>query len=107
MPIKVLVRFINNETYNKILDFYNSNKDANEEPLELLDRAEGGFQIKIQDVKNSKCDPNKKIKQMRWSRGYLVHHHFCQGFTEKEENLLYESLKFVLGENVSLTPLKI
>lgn len=102
MPIKVLVSSIDNNELNKILDFYNSNKDANEEPLELLDRAEGGFQIRIPNMKNLDCDPNKNIKQLRWSKGYLVRHDFYRKFTEKEEILLYKALHFGLDGNVLL-----
>lgn len=102
MPIKVLVNSINKDIFQKILDYYNSNKATNEQPLERLNRCEGGFQIRIPDMKKTTCNSNNEIKQLRWSRGYLVHHQIYEGFTEKEELLLYEALNFALGGNVLL-----
>lgn len=102
MPIKVFVNSIEPDTFKKILDFYNSNKDIDEQPLEELDRAEGGFQIRIPEMENVMLDSNDKIKQLRWSRGYLVRHKFYRGFTEKEEKLLYEALHFGLDGKVLL-----
>ena len=99
MPIKVFVNFINNDTYNKILDFYNNNKSSDEEPLERLDRFEGGFQIKIPSKQDIICDANEKIRQLRWNKKYLVSGYYI-GFTEKQEMLLYESLVYALGSNV-------
>ena len=52
MPIKVLVDTICAEDIQRILDFYNAyaqNKSVDSQPLELLDRYEGGFQISIPD----------------------------------------------------------
>jgi hypothetical protein len=103
MTIKVLVKCIENESITKILEYYNSNKSTYDEPLEPLDRAEGGFQIKFSDVTNIKnvhCDPNEKIKQLRWSRGYLVPYSYYMSFTILEERLLFEAMKNVLGEDV-------
>ena len=99
MPIKVFVNFIDNNTYNKILDFYNNNKSSDEEPLERLDRFEGGFQIKIPFKQDIICDANEKIRQLRWNKKYLVSGYYI-GFTEKQEMLLYESLVYALGSNV-------
>jgi hypothetical protein len=101
MPIKVLVDSINKDTFQKILDYYNSNKPSDEEPLERLDRCEGGFQIKIASKKDIICDENEKIRQLRWSKGYLLPM-FYIGFTEKQEILLYEALVYGLNGNVIL-----
>ena len=98
MTIKVLVPSIEKETIQKILDCYNSKKSDGEEPLEILARCEGGFQIKITNMKEVDCDANKKIKQLRWEKGYLVSQNY-RGFTKKEELLLYYSLVVVLGNN--------
>jgi hypothetical protein len=101
MRIKVLVDSINKETYNCILNYYNSNKLDIEEPLERLDRTEGGFKINIKNMKDKICDANNKIKQLRWNKGYLDSKYYI-GFNEKETMLLYESLVFGLKGNVIL-----
>jgi hypothetical protein len=101
MPIKVLVDTICAEDMQSILDYYNAyaqNKPGHREPLELLDRYEGGFQISISEMKNIDCDDNKKIKQLRWHRGYLVSNYYI-GFDTDEEELLYTSLVHVLGQD--------
>ena len=100
MPIKVLVDSIEFEDIYKIIEIYNKNKHPSDEPLEKLYRCEGGFQIKITDKKNEICDENQKIKQLRWKYKYLISFINCIGFDEKEETLLFESMKTVLGENV-------
>ena len=97
MPIKVFVETISYEELQNILDYYNATKPIDEEPLELLYRCEGGFQIKISHMKNIHCDENRKIKQLRWSKGYLVSQYI--NFTEQEHDLLYDSLVYVLGTN--------
>jgi hypothetical protein len=97
MPIKVFLETISYEELQNVLDYYNAKKSIDEEPLELLDRCEGGFQIKISHMKNIHCDENRKIKQLRWSKGYLVSQYI--NFTEQEQNLLYDSLVYVLGAN--------
>jgi hypothetical protein len=48
-------------------------------------------------MKNIHCDENRKIKQLRWSKGYLVSQYI--NFTEQEHDLLYDSLVYVLGTN--------
>ena len=98
MPIKVFVETISYDELQNILDYYNATKSIDEEPLELLDRCEGGFQIKISHMKNIHCDENRKIKQLRWSKGYLVSQKYIN-FTEQEQHLLYDSLVYVLGAN--------
>lgn len=96
MPIRVLVnKFID---YPAIIKFYNSIKPTDEYPLEILDRAEGGFQIKF-DREEPSYDPNDHIRQLRWSQGSLVSAGYI-GFTVPQERLLYESLLSVLGGNV-------
>jgi len=102
MPIKVTATSIDAPTFKKILQYYNENKPADEEPLERLPRSEGGFQIQLADKKNSYCDDNLKIRQLRWSRGELVSGDYI-GFTAKQEALLYEALVFGLGGGVLMT----
>ena len=98
MPIKVLVDSISHENIQKVLDYYNQNKSVDDEPLERLDRYEGGFQICLPDMKDVICDSNNKIKQLRWHRGYLVSS-FYIGFNDNEVDLLYKSLGHVLGQD--------
>jgi hypothetical protein len=101
MPIKVSVDSIDKDTFQKILDYYNNNKSEDEELLEHLQRAEGGFQIRIPSKQSLICDENEKIRQLRWNKKYLLPG-FYIGFTEKQEFLLYESLVNALGGNVIL-----
>ena len=100
MLIKVLIDYIYNESYDKIIDYYNINKNKNDELLERLYRSECGFQIKIKNKKNQNCDSNEKIKQLRWNKKYLIPFNLYESFTKKELLLLLESMKYVLGEKV-------
>lgn len=97
MPIKVLLDTISSEDIQKVLNYYNANKPLEDEPLERLNRYEGGFKINLSDMKDAVCDANLKIKQLRWHRGCLVSH-FYMGFNDNEMELLYKSLVNVLGE---------
>lgn len=102
MQIKVFVDEIDNETIQKVLNYYNSNKLDDEEPLQILDRCEGGFKIQISYMKNQMCNENDKIKQLRWHRKYLTSKSYID-FKYKEKMLLYEALVNVLGsDNVLL-----
>jgi hypothetical protein len=101
MPIKVLLDTICTHDMQRILDYYNTyaqNKSVDTQPLELLDRYEGGFQISIPEMKDVNCDENKKIKQLRWHKGFLVSGYYI-GFDNDEEELLYTSLVHVLGQD--------
>ena len=105
--IKVLVKKINNETIQKVLDYYNSNKSVYENKLEYLDRGEGGFKIQIPE-RNWKINPyigfadaNDKIQQVRWDKGKLVSCGYIT-FTEEQYELLYKSLLHALPGNVIL-----
>jgi hypothetical protein len=98
MRIKVLADTID---YNAILDYYNTHRSDDEEPLQRLDRTEGGFQIQIPSMKNKICDENNKIRQLRWANGQLVSG-FYIGFTEKQTMLLYDALVYALKGNVLL-----
>ena len=98
MSIKVLVKEVKKEQLDQILHYYNSNKCDNEEPLELLNQCEGGFQIKLSYMKNQEGDENDKIKQVRWKNSYLVSEPYIS-FKYKEKQLLFDSLVYVLGED--------
>jgi hypothetical protein len=102
MPIKVRVDTISSDDIQKILDYYNQNKSLEDEPLQRLDRYEGGFQICLPEMNDVMCDSNKKIKQLRWHKGNLISSYYI-GFNTNEQDLLYRSLVYVLGEeNVML-----
>ena len=88
MQIKVFAPTVN---YEAVLNYYNANKPEDEEPLERLDRMEGGFQIQIPEMKNRSVDANRKVRQLRWVNGGLCAWPYV-GFTDKQTVLLYEAL---------------
>ncbi len=98
MTIKVLFESYTEDEYDKILNYYNSNKSQNNQPLEKLDRCEGGFMIKKEDS-SSFLDDNDKIKQLRWSRKRLLPFKNYSSFSEEEEQLLYNSLLETFGSS--------
>ena len=100
MPIKVLFESYTKDEYTKVLNYYNSNKLENDQPLEKLDRCEGGFMIKKENCSSSKNDENDSIKQLRWNTKYLVPYKNYSSFSEAEEELLYKSLFAVFREKV-------
>lgn len=101
MFIKVLFDSMSVESINDIIKYYNEQKEINEEPLEILDRCEGGFQIKI--FYTSIIKENEKIKQVRWSNKCLKTPMFYHEFTYKETMLLCKAIKNVMGkDNVQL-----
>ena len=107
MPIRVLVDTINKETYQKILDYYNTHKEDGEYPLEVAKVYEGGFEIQ-RPQKEWKINPytrciseDDKVRQLRWKNGYLnsLAH---TSFTAKQTLLLYDALVFALPGQVVL-----
>lgn len=102
MRIQVFVNTIDNESFQKILDYYNSNKCSDEDSLERLDRAEGGFQIKLPENEIVKRGENNKIRQLRWNKGNLIVAPYTIGFTEKQQLLLFDALNYALDGNVLL-----
>lgn len=91
MRIKVNVSKI---TYHPIIEYYNFHKEKDEEPLEALDRMEGGFYIflpKPINYNNGYIDFNDTVRQLRWSRNTLHSIGFIN-FTDKQIMLLYESM---------------
>jgi hypothetical protein len=98
MLIEVVPSKISSADLQKIVDHYNLHKSEKDEPLELLDRCEDGFQIKISYMKDQFCDINNKIKQLRWKNKCLTSDKYID-FTFNEKELLCSALKSVLGEN--------
>jgi hypothetical protein len=98
MQIKVNTPIIKHEDFVKILEFYNKHKPADAEPLERLDRAEGGFQINAKKAVPHH-EPNNNIRQLRWYYQRLVAYQQYNTLTTEEQDLLYKSMKNVLGED--------
>jgi hypothetical protein len=107
MSIRVLMNSFTSEQMEAVLNHYNNNKSADEQPLEKLNRAEGGFQIKLPENQwkinpyIGFADVNDKIRQVRWSKGKLLSLGYL-GFTEKQYMLLFESLVCGFEGNVIL-----
>jgi hypothetical protein len=101
--IKVKIDVIKQNENQEIVEKYNEIKPANWSPLEILQRAEGGFQIEVPDKKNVKCtNQNDKIKQLRWMNKTLVCRNSYIGFNHVELQLLFRAMHSVLGDNVYL-----
>lgn len=99
------VLFDNIINYDKVLNYFNTHKLNDMEPIEKLQRFEGGFSIKLKNV-DENLDINKRIKQLRWHKKKLVNELFegcnsyCHmGFNIDELNLLYKSLVHIYGED--------
>ena len=84
--------------YDTICEYYNKNKSEDWNPLERLDRIEGGFQIKLNNC-SDKMDCNLNYKQLRWSKGALCTYSSIQSFNKEELDLLYESFCNSLGKD--------
>ena len=99
--IKVKVNVIKTNENQEIIEKYNKIKPLNWPPLEMLQRAEGGYQIEIPEKKNIRCaNQNEKIKQLRWMNKALICRSCYTTFNEKELQLLYRAMHSVLGDNV-------
>jgi len=101
MPIRVLIDRFTREQMEATLAHYNKNKDLDEGDLEELDRAEGGFKIKIPEDQWKKdprlgTDANDKIRQVRWHEGLLLSRGY-KSFTGKQYMLLFEALVVGFG----------
>lgn len=90
--------------YSPIIDYYNSHKLNNEQPLQILNRYEGGFEIKLDENSmkeynnHNLSDSNFRIRQLRWSSKCLVTYTLSYKFTDYQLNLLYDSIKNTIGE---------
>ena len=101
--IKVKIDVIKQNENQEIVEKYNEIKPVNWLPLEILQRAESGFQIEIPANKNVKCtNQNEKIKQLQWMNKTLVCHRNYPTFNEAELQLLFRAMHSVLGDNVYL-----
>ena len=101
--IKVKVDVIKGYENQEIVKKFNEMKPPDWPPLEILQRAEGGFQIEIPEKKNIKCaNQNQKMKQLRWMNKTLVRYKNFISFNDVELQILYKAMHIVLGDNVYL-----
>jgi hypothetical protein len=99
--IKVKIEVIKENENQEIVKKYNEVKPPNWPPLQILERAEGGFQIEIPGKKDIKCgNENDKIKQLRWRNKALVGYSRYPTFNQVELQLLLRAMCSVLGDNV-------
>lgn len=108
MTIKLILNNISKEEIENIIEYYNTIKPPNFGKLDTFVCKEGGFQIKPNLVTNNNLfignflEENKKNRQLRFNRRYLVSYCNIPSFYKEEEYLLYKSMQFVLGkENIS------
>lgn len=100
MQIRVTFNEITLDQSNKVINYYNQNKKETDNPLKKLDRAEGGFQIELDEPVNIFIDSsnsNNKSKQLRWTNKRLIADIY-QDFNESEKELLYHALCSVFGK---------
>ena len=99
--IKVKIDVIEENKNQEIVKKYNEIKPPTWSPLQILDRAEGGFQIEIPEKKDIKsANRNDKIKQLRWRNKALVGYSRYPTFNQVELQLLLTAMSSVLGDNV-------
>jgi len=100
MYIKVTFDVIN---VNAVCDYYNKNKSEDQNSLEKLNRAEGGFQIKRKVIPDTGSvydnDPNNLVKQLRWSNKSLITPLGKYTFNEDEVKLLYRAISSIHGKD--------
>ena len=104
-PYYIAVEFekINNDQYDQVIKYYNENKADDWNPINKLDRAEGGFQIELKEneiVNKNIKDPNYLIKQLRWSNKKLTTNFIP--FNEQETKILWYALQNVFHDKVKL-----
>jgi hypothetical protein len=100
MSIQVTFEIITRSQMEDVVQEYNKNKPDSFNNLEILDRAESGFQIKLAHVSDlPTMDVNYTIKQLRWKRKCLEPYKFYQGFDKAEIQLLYNALCVVFNSS--------
>jgi len=91
--IEVLFSKITQKQYDDVINYYNLKKPTNFLPLQLLDRAEGGFEIVV-DTRSIYLS-----KQLRWHNKKLQPYPGYLSFDNDEILLLYLSLCDVFTES--------
>ena len=86
--------------YVRVCAYYNKMKSDDEQPIQKLARAEGGFSIDypLVERKGVLYDANDRIHQLRWSNRSLITT-FWRPFTQRQLDLLAEALKSVYGDD--------
>jgi hypothetical protein len=100
MEIRVTFDAITLDQNNKVINYYNQNKKDTANPLRKLDRAEGGFQIELDEPVNifiGSSNSNNKSKQLRWTNKRLISGVY-HDFNNSEKELLYNALCSVFGK---------
>lgn len=100
MEIRVTFDQITLEQSNKVIDYYNKNKKEIDNPLKNLNRAEGGFEIELDESVNifiGSSNSNNKSKQLRWTNKRLISGVY-HDFNNSEKELLYNALCSVFGK---------
>ena len=93
--IKVNIDTVN---YNDICSFYNNKKEPEWNTIHMLDRAEGGFCIPLEEGVIHSTKDNSKIKQVRWNRKCLITPGGCYNLSPEELTLLHQAMVHVHGE---------
>lgn len=103
--IQVLTDKLPKNGYHLICEYYNTNKSVDAMPLQKANVCEGGFEIPLNESelaiirrRYDILDQNQKVRQLRWSLGWLISMGH-NGLFKEEEELLLKSLKHVLGED--------
>lgn len=98
MPIKIRnMTIISAYQIEEIIKYYNQCRPFDTEPLEQYKNG-GGFIIAVKSGKSYHMPDNQKYKMLRWHKNVLVTYIDHAGFSEEEEELLYISFIYVLGE---------
>lgn len=85
--------------YKSIIKYYNTKKSNNEEELNVLERLEGGFKITLRNYNHPIIGENNKIRKLIWDNRCLVNYSLLNMFTERQLDLLFESIENSIGKN--------
>ena len=96
MPIKVAKHKITQNEIKDIIEFYNANKPQSETTLQYFSCKEGGFRLVPIGSRDTYRTTNLH-KQLRWYRNVLVSYYNYPGFSEEEEQLLFQAMSITLG----------
>ena len=97
MTIKVQLDTINHEDIQKVVDYYNQNKPEDQQPISRLPRYEGGFQIRLPDMKDIMCDENKGLCDATDLNAYFSN--YWDNTTELEEKQYENNDQYKPDEN--------
>lgn len=81
----------------EIINYYNIYRSKNTEPIQQCEGG-GGFMIAIKGANPRIMSKTQCIKQLKWHKNILVTYIDYVGFTEEEEELLYNAMVVILGD---------